>query len=134
MGTLAGFSKNLRSELVFNAMNISATQTGIIKLMNSDSYRTILFLKDLWILIKNLLEFDHKPGFYNAGSFTGSMADLAIGISRAWGCKIQYEGDSNTYSFALDCTKMQTICGIELKTVPLEENCKEFIYQYKNGT
>ena len=133
MGTLAGYSPNLRKELVFNSMNIAATQHGIIKLKNSGSYRTILYLKDLWVLIKNLLAFDHKPGFYNAGSFTSSMAELAIGIAKTWGSKIQYEGDSETYSFALDCTKMQAICGEDLNTISLEENSRLFISEYKGS-
>lgn len=131
MGTLAGYSQNLRPELVFNAMNLSACQTGIVRLKNSETWRTILYLKDLWIFIKNLLQFDHHPGFYNAGSFTGTMADLAIGIARTWGAKIQYEGDSSTYSFALECSRMQAICGFDLKSGSLEENCRAFIQEFE---
>lgn len=133
MGTLAGYSKNLRSELVFNAMNLAACQDGVVRLKNSESYRTILYLKDLWVLIKNLLEMDHKSGFYNAGSHTCSMAQLATGIAETWGAKIQYEGDTETYSFALDCTKMQMICGNTLTSGSLEDNCRSFINEYQKA-
>jgi nucleoside-diphosphate-sugar epimerase len=130
MGTLAGFSGNLRSELVFNAMNLAASENGVIYLKNSASMRTILYLKDLWILIKNLMDYGHQPGFYNAGSYTASMADLAIGIARTWGARIEYLGDSPTYSFALALTRMQAICGHELKPNSLEEACHQFIKDY----
>lgn len=131
MGTLSGFSNNLRPELVFNAMNIAAQTNGIIKLKNSSSMRTILFLEDLWILIKNLLFRNHAPGFYNAGSYTGSMGELALDIASAWDAKIQYEGDSETYSFSLDTTKMRIICGSELAQSSIREQCQKFITDYK---
>ena len=37
MGTLAGYSPNLRQELVFNAMNLSAVRKGEVRLKNSES-------------------------------------------------------------------------------------------------
>lgn len=132
MGTLAGYSRNLRAELVFNAMNLSASQQGVIKLQNSDTRRTILFLDDLWSLVDQLLRNDHKPGFYNAGSYSGSMADLAMAISQVWKAPIQYEGDSPTYSFSLDCTKMRAICGPNHKPPSLEDYSVKFISDYRN--
>ena len=133
MGTLSGYSKNLRPELVFNAMNIAAKNTGIVKLKNSESMRTILYLKDLWVFVENLINNNHSYGFYNVGSYTATLGDLAIGIAKAWGAKIQYEGDSETYSFALDCSKMKIVCGQKLITNSLEENCREFIKNYEGN-
>lgn len=130
MGTLAGHSPNLRSELVFNAMNLAAYQKRVIQLKNSSSMRTILYLQDLWVLIKNLLEHNHQPGFYNAGSYTGSMAELAVGIAKTWDARIEYMGDSPTYSFSLDCTRMQAICGHELTATSLEEASRKFIKDF----
>ena len=127
MGTLAGHSPNLRSELVFNAMNLAAHRNGVIRLKNSASMRTILYLQDLWVLIRNLMTHDHQPGFYNAGSHTASMAELAMGIAATWRARIEYQGDSSTYSFALDCTLMRTICGHELTTCTLEDASRRFI-------
>ena len=133
MGTLSGYSKNLRKELIFNAMNISAFETGVINVMNSESIRTILFLEDLWTLVKNLINGNHKSGFYNAGSFTGTIAEIALSIAKTWNSKIQYNGDSETYSFGLDCTKMKLVCGNELVSTSIEENCQKFIKNYQSN-
>jgi nucleoside-diphosphate-sugar epimerase len=131
MGTLAGHSPNLRPELVFNAMSLAAKNKGVIQLKNSRSMRTILFLNDLWVLVKNLLKHDHEPGFYNAGSYTGSMADLAMGISKVWGARIEHKGESTTYSFALDVTRMRVVCGHELLPCSLEEASRQFIEDHQ---
>ena len=134
MGTLSGYSPNLRSELVFNAMSLSAYQKGVIHLKNSHSMRTILLLSDLWILVKNLLWFDHQPGFYNAGSISCSMAELAKSIAKTWKSKIIYMGNSNTYSFLLDCTRMDMVCGHELNHCSIESASQIFIDQFVKGT
>jgi UDP-glucose 4-epimerase len=131
MGTLAGFSPNLRPELVFNAMNIAAVTTGRLHLKNSDSYRTILFLSDLWALVRKLLTTQQQPGFYNAGSFSFKMGELAQVVSTTWNSQVMYEGDSDTYSFLLDSTRMKAICGNDLESTNLSQRCLEFIEQYK---
>jgi nucleoside-diphosphate-sugar epimerase len=106
MGTLAGFSPNLRSELLFNAMNISAFSVGKVFVKNRDAGRTILFLDDLWLLIKELIEKNAEPGVYNAGSLSGTIGDFAKDIADTWGAEVVDEGESETYSFMLDTTRM----------------------------
>jgi len=88
MGTLSGYSPNLRPELVFNAMNISAKKSGVVHLKNATSNRTILFLGDLWILIWHLIFFDHPSGFINVGSVSNSLDWLAHQIAEVWGAKV----------------------------------------------
>lgn len=133
MGTLAGFSPNLRPELIFNAMNISAVSTGLVHLRNSDSYRTILFLSDLWVLVYKLLITNQKPGVYNVGSLSLKIGELANRIASTWNAQVMYEGDSNTYSFLLDTTRMQAICGNELASIDLSQRCHEFIKHYSSS-
>lgn len=131
MGTLSGYSPNLRSELVFNAMNIAAVTTGRVHLKNSDSYRTILFLSDLWALVRKLLTTQQEPGVYNAGSLSFKMGELAYGVAATWGAQVLFEGDSDTYSFLLDTTRMKAICGSEVCSIDLPDRCREFIRQYE---
>ncbi|MFN3861642.1 MAG: NAD-dependent epimerase/dehydratase family protein [Roseateles sp.] len=133
MGTLAGYSPNLRPELVFNAMNIAAVTTGRVHLKNSDSYRTILFLSDLWALVRKLLITQQQPGVYNAGSLSFKMGELAHGIASTWNAQVMYEGDSDTYSFLLDTTRMKAICGNDLASPDLSQRCREFIEQYETS-
>ncbi len=132
MGTLAGYSPNLRPELVFNAMNIAAESTGQVHLKNSDSYRSILFLSDLWILVQKLLTTKQQPGVYNAGSLSFKMGQLAHEIASTWNAQVMYEGDSETYSFLLDTTRMKAICGNDLVSSDFSLRCRKFIEQFKS--
>jgi len=88
MGTLSGWSPNLRPELLFNAMSISASTRGVVKLANPESWRTILFLDDLWCLINVLLTKRIDAQFINVGSLTFPIGELASQISDIWGAKI----------------------------------------------
>ena len=130
MGTLSGYSPNLRSELVFNSMNIAAVTTGRVHLKNSNSYRTILFLSDLWALVRKILITEQQPGVYNVGSMSFRMGELAHGIASTWSAQVMCEGDSDTYSFLLDTTRMKAICGNDLVSTDLSQLCREFIEQY----
>jgi nucleoside-diphosphate-sugar epimerase len=133
MGTLAGYSPNLRQELVFNAMNLSAVKTGEVHLKNSESCRTILFLSDLWSLIHKLLTTNQRPGIFNAGSMSFRMGELAHAIASAWDAQVIYEGESETYSFLLDTTRMKAICGSSMGAQSLADRCHEFIDACKNA-
>ena len=127
MGTLSGYSPNLRSELVFNAMNISAQNKGIVTLRNATSNRTILFLDDLWVLIRQLIFLDYPPGFINAGSINCNLGQLAHQIADVWEAKVADEGNSETYSFLLDTSLMKNICGNNLKRRVFSEECHDFL-------
>lgn len=133
MGTLSGYSPNIREELVFNAMNLSAVRTGQVKLMNSESNRTILFLADLWVLLRKLLLTRQQPGIFNVGSNSFRMGELAHIVATTWDAQVLYQGESETYSFLLDTTKMKAICGNELPVSDLQARCREFIADYRAG-
>lgn len=126
MGTVSGFSQNLRPELVFNSMNISANTTGKVLLKNKDSYRTILFLEDLWLLIHELLSNNHAPGFYNAGSASFKLGELGKIIASVWGAELIDQGESPTYSFLLNTEKMNRICNLKHNHADIDANCRLF--------
>ena len=132
MGTICGFSPNLRAELVFNAMSIAASERGIVSLRNAESWRTILFLEDLWILVRTILRKKMNAGFINAGSLTMTMRALSEKISTAWGACIENNGDSATYSFRLDCRKMRILCGHDLSRRLVSRESKNFIATYRS--
>lgn len=133
MGTLSGHSPNLRSELVFNAMNISAIENGYIKLKNENSWRTILFLDDLWHFIQQLIYYEHTPGFYNVGSYSCTIGQLAQRISKTWNAPIINEGDSSTYSFHLGLDKMHTVYTPTNTFDHFSKLCEVFIEAYKKS-
>ena len=127
MGTLAGFSPNIREELVFNAMNISAFKTGKVYLSNANSFRTILFLDDLWSLIHKLITTKQLPGILNAGSLTLSLGELATKIAGVWGADIINYGDTKTYSFKLETSRMSAICDETNHRPEMAERCHALI-------
>lgn len=130
MGTLCGYSPNLRPELVFNAMNISAVTTGCVNLKNSESFRTILFLDDLWELVLKIILTPQQSGFYNAGSVSFKMGELAHLVAKKWGAQVLYQGETDTYSFLLDTTRMKAICGNAIQTPNLSSICEDFIRRF----
>jgi UDP-glucose 4-epimerase len=127
MGTLAGYSPNLRSELLFNAMNLSAITARKVFVKNSSAGRTILFLDDLWLLIKALIENNAEPGVYNAGSISGTIGDFARDIADTWDAEVIDEGESETYSFMLDTSRMDFLIKNFRKSASLSQRSKEFI-------
>jgi len=127
LGTVSGWSPNLRAELVFNAMNLSAARTGVVRLRNRSARRTIVFLDDLWCLVHRLLEGGVDPGVCNVGSWSGSVGELARDIAAVWGATVVDEGESPTYSFELDTTRMRQLCGGRLLPVDLPARCRSFI-------
>jgi len=133
MGTLAGYSPNLREELVFNAMNLSAVRTGRVHLKNSGARRTILFLADLWALVEQLLTKECKPGVFNAGSLSFTLGELAHAVAATWQAEVSDEGESETYSFLLDTTQMKTLCEPRLAAIGIDEHCRQFIDEYRTA-
>lgn len=131
MGTLAGFSPNLREELVFNAMNLSAMRTGRVHLKNSGARRTILFLADLWVLVEKLLTTECMPGVFNAGSLSFTLGELAHAVATTWQAEVSDEGESETYSFLLDTTQMKALCGPRLAALGIGDHCRQFIDEYR---
>ncbi len=131
MGTVSGFSANLRPELIFNAMNIAAVEKGFVTANNKESLRTILFLSDLWVLVRTLLTTDQARGFYNAGSLSFKIGELAQGIADTWDVGVVDQPNSGTYSFSLNCGRMKTLCGESLHPSTLQQSCRDFIAQYK---
>jgi hypothetical protein len=134
MGTLSGYSSNLRPELVFNAMNISANKDGVVLLKNATSNRTILFLDDLWILIRQLIFRDYPSGFINVGSVSNSLDWLAHKIAEVWGAKVVNEGNSESYSFLLDTSLMRRICGEDLKPRDFSAECRGLLTQMESSS
>jgi nucleoside-diphosphate-sugar epimerase len=127
MGTVSGYSNNLRPELLFNSMSISAYKSKKVYLKNNASYRTILFLEDLWLFIKQILLNDVPCGFYNLGSISGTIGEFAQNISSAWDAEVVDQGDSETYSFLLDTSLMNQYVKKQYDIDCLPELSKEFI-------
>lgn len=130
MGTLAGFSSNIRKELVFNSMSIDAITHKKIYIQNKDSWRSILFLSDLYHTIINIINKSPQSGFYNVCSYNMRMIDLATKIGEFYNAEIIDKGNSITYSFRMDNKKMLETCGNSYEISSFREQCKKFEREY----
>ena len=126
LGTVCGTSPYLRGELIFNAMNIAAMRDGFVQLRNRKSYRNILFLEDLAHYLLRLIELhEDLPPILNTGSLNVSIGELADGIAAFHGVPVVDHGDTLTYSFQMNCRKIQSLCGAP-RPMSIAERCAQF--------
>ena len=129
MGTVSGYSPKLRSELIFNSMNISALEKKLVNVTNKKSLRTILFLDDLLCIVLDQLKTQRiSQKFLNAGSLNLSIGELANTIADFYGVPVIDHGDTGTYSFAMDfepCSKNS------LRPDLIQSQCLQFKKAYQ---
>lgn len=134
LGTVCGGSPRLRTELVFNAMCISAIDNGTVRVSNAGATRSLLFLDDLACAVIRLIEVPEAlPPILNVGSFNISVADLAQAIANHHGARIIKGTASATYSFRMDCSRLHAIVG-RPRDVSIDQRCKEFGAYYRAKT
>jgi UDP-glucose 4-epimerase len=128
MGTVCGVSPKTRTELIFNAMNISAIEQGVVNVSNSKNQRTLLFLSDLKATILQLLEPDSKEyenKFYNAGSTNLSIGQIGKRIANYYNVPLIDHGQDGAYSFNMEIPIEQ-----EYQDVIIENQCAKFEMEY----
>ena len=131
LGTVCGMSPNLRPELIFNAMNISAMSNGFVRVSNHQAMRNILFLDNLADYVCRIVKTDAVlPTILNVGSMNVSIGSLADRIAAFHGVPIVNGEDSPTYSFRMDCSRLHKLMG-PAQDVSLEERCAEFLALYQ---
>jgi UDP-glucose 4-epimerase len=132
MGTLSGYSVKMRPELIFNSMMLSAYFKGEVKVANKEKIRSILFLSDLAEIVKILLTINISSfGFYNASSYTFTIGEIGEKISHHVNAKVIELPKSETYSFSIDNSKIQTL-GFK-NTFSFTEQMEKFIGNIKNA-
>lgn len=127
MGTVCGHSPNLREDLVFNRMNLTALREGHVEVSNQQSLRGLLFLDDLLQCVRRCLspQGANIHGFLNLASIHCRIGELAQRIARWHGVPVVKRDDSTTYSFMLDTSKARTELCMEFDH-DLEDQCERF--------
>lgn len=126
LGTVCGYSPQLRGELVFNAMNRAAITERAVSVANPKSWRNILFLDDLAHYVTALIEADGAlPAILNAGSYNLTIGELAATIAQYHDVPIIRRADTKTYSFRMNCALIKSICGAPPRTT-LTDRCRDF--------
>jgi UDP-glucose 4-epimerase len=112
LGTVCGYSQQLRTELIFNAMNCAALREGRVRVANRKSYRSILFLDDLAHYVSALLQArEPLPPILNAASCHLSIGALADAIAAFHRVPVETMPDTRTYSFRMSCGRIDALCG-----------------------
>lgn len=126
LGTVCGYSPELRGELVFNAMNRAAINDGAVGVANPQSFRNILFLDDLAHYVTALIAAEGTlPAILNAGSYNLTIGELAATVAEYHGVPIVRRADTKTYSFRMNCNLIQSICGAPPHAT-LTDRCRDF--------
>ena len=129
MGTVCGYSPKLRSELIFNAMNISALEKKLVNVTNKKSLRTILFLDDLLCTVLDQLETQRtSQNFINVGSLNLSIGELANTIADFYGVPVIDHGDTGTYSFSMN---FEPCSQNSLRPDLIQSQCLQFKEAYQ---
>jgi len=108
LGSVSGYSPNLRIDLMFNAMVHSAITQGKVQVRNPDSLRPILLMQDLLIVINTIINIEDKRGIYNVCSFNTTIGDLAGAIGKFFNVFIEELPPTPTYNFSIDDKKIRS--------------------------
>ena len=110
LGTLSGFNNYARSDLMLNAMTISAIDNSVITVYNGNNHRSILGINDCVKAIETIV--NQTPAgqheIFNLASFNGSVLDFATAASNILDVDLDIKTEvTNTFSFELNSNKFK---------------------------
>lgn len=113
LGTVCGYSRNLRTDLMINKMYNTALQNKQIAVYNADAPRPILDINDLVFAIERIVLSDPEPGIYNIASFNSKVGDMAAFMGTFMNVPVFDQGTSPTYNFSLETRKFIRSFGFD---------------------
>lgn len=117
-GTVNGYSPNLRTDVMINAMIHTAQTQGNIIVMNKHIGRAILGLEDLCRAIDQCIIQRHA-GIYNLASFNLTVGEIANAVGNRIDIPVIDKGNTpNAYDFGLDCTLFKNTFGFTFNETP----------------
>ena len=107
-GTVNGFSRNLRNDVMIDRMTFNAKKNGKIFVSNHSVNRPILGIDDLSRAILTIIQKGRSElsGVYNLNSFNATVYEIASHVSRM--CNVSCEDMSNGQSTQIVNFKLQT--------------------------
>lgn len=123
-GTVNGFSRNLRNDVMINSMTFNAKKNGKIFVSNHSVNRPILGIDDL---SKAMLTIIHKgnkelSGVYNLNSFNATVYEIASQVSKM--CNVPCEDMGTGQNTPIVNFKLQT------KSYDFKIHSKKFIEKF----
>ena len=129
-GSLGGFSRNMRKELMVNSMVISSIENGEFHVSGGMNNRPILGMSDLVRAIRVLVESGRHPGIYNLASFNKSVNEIGKKVSEVMDVPIVHKDyPPSPYDFNIDCDKFCKTFNFTF-TDTIESIAKELVDNY----
>lgn len=127
-GTVNGFSRNLRNDVMINSMVYNAKKNGKLYITNPHVNRPILGINDLCRAVAAILTQGRKElsGIYNLNSFNASVMEIATNVSKL--CEVPCEYLSATETTNIVNFKLQTKC-YDFKIFS-DKFCKAFNFEF----
>jgi nucleoside-diphosphate-sugar epimerase len=110
LGTLSGFNNYARSDLMLNAMTISAVNNKAITVYNGNNHRSILGLNDCIRAVEAMIV--QRPSkqhdIFNLASFNGSIMSFAESSAAILNVDLDIKSEvTNNFSFELNANKFK---------------------------
>lgn len=129
LGTINGFSRTLRTDVMMNSMITTAWREKKVLLFNADTNRSIIGTTDLVRVIRCIISSNTaNSGVYNVSSFTKTSGEMAQIVSNKTGVPIELvvpsEENKNSlneklvsskYNFSLCCDKFKNDFSFEFE-------------------
>ncbi len=106
-GTVNGWSKRIRNDLMINYMYQNALNKKNITALNLKYFRPILFIDDLVEGIHKILKSNLDDGIYNMCSFNSTIEEISFEVSQLMNVKLLKEEGNGTYNFMMDNSKFE---------------------------
>ena len=116
LGTLSGFNYHARSDLMLNAMTISAMNDKKITVYNGNNHRSILGLRDCVRAIEAMVtkQPSKQHEIFNLASFNGSIMSFATSAASILNVELDIKSEvTNNFSFELNANKFKDVYGFE---------------------
>jgi nucleoside-diphosphate-sugar epimerase len=118
LGTLSGFNSHARSDLMLNAMTISAINNRKVTVYNGANHRGILGLRDCVRAIETMIikQPQAQHSIFNLTSYNGSVLNFAESVATILNVELDIKTEvTNNFSFELDTNMFKNVYGFQFK-------------------
>lgn len=113
-GSVAGWSPNLRSDLMVNAMVLNGLSESVVRVSNGQNYRPILWIEDLCRAVQAIIECEEdRRGIYNLSNFNVAINTVGLTVSTMTEAKLEILENTTSYDFKMDSSRFCDTFGFE---------------------
>ena len=125
LGNVAGWSPNLRTDLIFNRMCLDALETRSVAIPNPMAWTSVLFLQDLSSVVLSLIKAEDPPRILNVASLSATHENLGHHIARHFRAET-VSGYSSWGGYRMRTTRMLEMLSYNPSSVRIPDHCQMF--------